>query len=49
MCITFLPVQNEYPATRYICQNFDPKKTDIDNQNVQVADEINNYNSYHAK
>ena len=22
MCITFLPVPNKYPATRFICQNF---------------------------
>ena len=39
MCKTFLPVQIKYPATRFICQNFD-KKPDIDNQKVQVADEI---------
>ena len=38
-CMTFLSVQNKYPATRFICQNFD-KKPDIDNQKVQVADEI---------
>ena len=39
MCITFLYVQNEYPATRFICQNFDNKRR-IDNQKVQVADQI---------
>ena len=38
-CISFLPVQNKYPATRFICQNFD-KTTDIDNQKVRVVDEI---------
>ena len=32
-------MQNEYPATRFICQKFD-KKRHIDNQKVQVADEI---------
>ena len=39
MCITFLPVQNKYPDTRFICQNFDNKRF-VDNLNVQVADEI---------
>ena len=39
MCITFLPVPNKYPATRFICQNFDNKRH-IDDQKVQVADEI---------
>ena len=41
MCITFLPVQNEYPwpATRFICQNFE-KERSIDKQKVQVVDEI---------
>ena len=39
MCITFLPGQNKYPATRFISQNFEIKLY-IDNQNVQVADEI---------
>ena len=42
MCLTFLPVQNKYPATRFICQNLG-KKRYIDNQKVhcvQVADEI---------
>ena len=39
MCITFLPVQNKYPANRVICQNFYNKR-DINNQKVQVADEI---------
>ena len=39
MCITFLPVQNKYPDTRFICQNFDNKRY-VDNLNVQVADEI---------
>ena len=38
---TFLLVQNKYPATRFICQNFDNKRH-IDNQkvHVQVAYEI---------
>ena len=39
MCITFLPVQNKYPATRFICQNLN-KERYIDNQKVQIADEI---------
>ena len=39
VCMTFLPVQNKYPATRFICQNFDNKRH-IDNQKVQVVDEI---------
>ena len=39
MRVTFLPVQNKYPATRFICANFDNKRQ-IDNQKVQVADEI---------
>ena len=39
MRVTFLPVQNKYPATRFICRNFDNKRH-IDNQKVQVADEI---------
>ena len=39
MCITILPVQNKYPATRFICANLDNKRY-IDNQKVQVADEI---------
>ena len=39
MCITFLSVQNNYPATRFICQMFD-KKRYIDNQKIQVADKI---------
>ena len=39
MCITFLPVQNKYPATSFISQNSKIKR-DIDNQKVQVADEI---------
>ena len=38
-CTTFLPVQNKYPATRFICQNSDNKRH-IDNQKVQVSDEI---------
>ena len=38
-CIILLPVQNKYPATRFICQNFD-KQRYIDNQKAQVADEI---------
>ena len=37
--IKLLPVQNKYPATRFILANFD-KKRYIDNQKVQVADEI---------
>ena len=37
--IPFLPVQNKYPATCFICANFDNKRQ-IDNQKVQVADEI---------
>ena len=32
-------VQNKYPATRFICQNFN-KERFIDNQTVHVADEI---------
>ena len=39
MHVIFLPVQNKYPATRFICQNFDNKRY-ISNQKVQVADEI---------
>ena len=39
MCITFLPVPNKYPVTRFICQKFDNKRY-IDNQKVQEADEI---------
>ena len=39
MCKTFLPVQNKYPDTRFICQNFD-KWRYIDNHEVQVADKI---------
>ena len=39
MRVRFLPVQNKYPATRFICQDFD-KKMNIDDQKVQVADEI---------
>ena len=35
-CIKLLPVQNKYPATRFICQNF-KKNWYIDNQ---VAIEI---------
>ena len=33
-------MQNKYPASRFICQNFDNQRH-IDNQKVQVADEIN--------
>ena len=40
MSITFLPVQNKYPPTRFICHNFEKKNRYIDNQKVQVADEI---------
>ena len=39
MRVTFLPVQNKYPATRFIFQDFD-QKMNIDDQKVQVADEI---------
>ena len=39
MCLTFLPVQNKYPVTRFICHNFDNKRH-IDDQKVQAADEI---------
>ena len=39
MRVTFLPVQNKYPATRFICHKFEIKRY-IDNQTVQVADEI---------
>ena len=39
MCITFLPVQNKYTASRFICHNFQIKRY-IDNQKVQVADEM---------
>ena len=39
ICVTFLPVQNKYPATRFIFQDFD-KKINIADQKVQVADEI---------
>ena len=38
MRVTFLPVQNKYPATRFICQYFDNKRH-FDNQKVQLADE----------
>ena len=38
MCITFLSVHNKYPATRFICQNFDNKRY-INNQKVPVANE----------
>ena len=31
-------VQNKYPATRFICQNFDNEQH-IDNQKVQGAEE----------
>ena len=39
LCVTFLPVQNKYPATHFIFQDFD-KKMNIADQKVQVADEI---------
>ena len=39
ICVTFLPLQNKYPATRFIFKNFD-KKMNIADQKVQVADEI---------
>ena len=35
-CTKLLPVQNKYPATRFICVNY----RIIGNQKVQVADEI---------
>ena len=38
-CSKLLPVQNKYPATCFICQNFEIKRY-IDNQKVQVVDEI---------
>ena len=38
MCITFRSVQNKYPPTRFICQNFDNERH-IDNQKVQGAEE----------
>ena len=38
MCITFLPVQNKYQATRFMCQFW--KNLYINNLKVQVADEI---------
>ena len=41
-CVTFLPVQNKYLATRFICQDFD-EKFNIADQKVQVADEIKRY------
>ena len=37
-----LPVQNKYPATRFIYHNSEIK-WHIDNQKVQVADEIKRY------
>ena len=42
MRVTFLSVQNKYPATRFICKDFD-KKMNIDDQKVQVADDIKRY------
>ena len=38
-CINFFLVKNKYPASRFICHNFD-QKTDIDNQKVHAADEM---------
>ena len=38
LCVTFLPVQNKYPATRFIFQDFD--KNEYDDKKVQEADEI---------
>ena len=38
MLIQFLPLQNKYPVTRFICSNFD--KEDIDKKKVQVTNEI---------
>ena len=43
MCITFLPVQNKYPAPRFICLNFCGKIRHVDNKKVQVADKIKRY------
>ena len=39
MCITFRPVQNKYPATRFICANFD-KNCILIIKKLKVADEI---------
>ena len=36
MRVTFHPDQNKYPATRFICKDFD-KKMNIGDQKVQVA------------
>ena len=38
MCVTFLPLQNKYPATRFFARFL--TKKDIDNQKVQVADKM---------
>ena len=35
-CVTFLPVQNEYPATRFICQNIDKNGILIIKSNMQL-------------
>ena len=42
MRVTFLSVQNKYPATRFLCQDFD-QKMNIGDQKVQVADVIKRY------
>ena len=39
ICVTFLPVQNKYLATRFICQDFD-EKFNIADQKVQAAEGI---------
>ena len=36
MCITFLSVQNKYPATRFILQNFDKNGIFIIKSNMQL-------------
>ena len=39
MCITFRPVLNKYPVTRFICADFD-KNCILISKKIQVADEI---------
>ena len=39
-CIKLFPVQNNYPLTLFIFNNFYQKKKDIDNQKVNAADKI---------
>ena len=36
MRVTFLPVQNKYPATRLICQNFDKNGILIIKSNMEL-------------